>query len=107
MRKLQVMEPASERYDNGTRVWTTMLGVTLAVVVDWVLVVNPARGIVPDPPHTGWWTAALAVVCMAPASWFIGRMFSRDYVPALAWFLVLVALILAHYIPLSWAQDQL
>jgi hypothetical protein len=95
-----------ERYDNGTRVWTTILGVTIAVVINWVLVVNPARGIVPDPPHTGWWLFALAAVCVPPGAWLIGKAFERNYVAAVVWFFVLAALVLAHYLPLDWAEGQ-
>jgi hypothetical protein len=95
-----------ERYDNGTRVWTTVLGIVIAVVINWVLVVNPARGIVPDPPHTGWWLFGLAAVCLAPAAWMVGKLVARDYVPAIVWFCVLAALVLAHYLPLDWAQGE-
>ena len=96
-----------ERYDNGTRVWTTIFGIALAAVIDWLAVVNPARGYSPVDPHTGWWTFALALVCIAPAGWIIGRLRSRDYVHAIIWTFVLAAIVVAHFVPLTWAQDQL
>jgi hypothetical protein len=96
-----------ERYDNGTRVWTTVFGIAIAAVIDWLAVVNPARGYTPVDPHKGWWVFALALICVAPASWFIGRLMDRQYTYAIIWFFVLAAIVVAQFVPLTWAQDQL
>jgi hypothetical protein len=97
---------AMERYDNGTRVWSTVLGITVAAAIDWGLVVNPARGDVVHPPHTGWWYVALVAVSLPPAAWVVGKLVSRRWLPALAWFAVLAAVVTLHYLPLNWAEGR-
>jgi hypothetical protein len=96
-----------ERYDNGTRIWTTVFGLALAAAIDWLAVVNPVRGHTPVDPHVGWWVFALALASLAPASWIVGRLMSRQYANAIIWVFVLAAVIVAHVIPWAWAQDQL
>jgi uncharacterized RDD family membrane protein YckC len=95
-----------ERYDNGTRIWTTISGVAVAAVIDWLAVVNPARGYSPVDAHTGWWVFGLCIVCIAPLAWFIGSLTRRDYASVAIWIIVVAIVIVAHYIPLSWAQGQ-
>jgi hypothetical protein len=96
-----------ERYDNGTRVWTTIFGIAVAAVIDWLAVVNPARGFSPVEPHMSWWFGALAVICIAPASWITGRIIERHWVSAVIWLFVLAAIVVGHFVPLTWANDQI
>jgi hypothetical protein len=97
---------AVTRYDTGTRIWTAVLGVLLAAVIDWISVVNPARDFHPHAPHTGWWLFGLIIVCVPPAAWLVGRLTERHYSHAVVWAVVLWAVVLFHFIPLTWAQGR-
>lgn len=100
------MHRPSDGYDIGTRVWTTVFGVLVAAVIDWFAVINPAQGIVVEEPLTGWWLAALIVVCAAPATWLTERLAARVYPQAIIWTVVLIALAGLHFLALMWANAQ-
>ena len=102
------METSSaDRYDPGTKVWTTVFCVLVAAVIDWQAAVNPVRGFHPTPPNRGWWMVGLIIALVPPAAWLLGRLLARRYAGAVVWVVALAAIFAVDTFVWNWAQGKL
>ena len=101
------MTPERLGYDAGTKIWTSITGLFLAGIVDWVTTIMPVRNHPPTDPGIQGWLFALIIAMTAPTAWAIGYATRREWNTTVVWGVAIVSAVVFQLCVLTWSRAQL
>lgn len=95
----------AERYDTPTKIWTYILAIMIAGIIDWFSLYVPTHAHPSVDVHTPGWFAALIVAVLPPAAWLVGRIANKDGDGIVMWTCALLFVVVAQLVLLAWANS--